>query len=160
MRYQVIQKSLCIVVLVWHIENQILLVPFPDRFLQVSQSTSTRRHSWIGTNHGHFRDRSPSIRSIYFEKAKQLFEGDRPIQGLSFSRGAGFVEPFRKRPKNSWDYGHKHDLVSLGARLSKDERGGTNRVWWVKQKWKMHWMPITWKDYRLISCEKMFVRSD
>ena len=35
-----------------------------------------------------------------------------------------FVEPFRKRPKNSWDYSHKHDLVSLGARLSKDERGG------------------------------------
>ena len=45
-------------------------------------------------------------------------------ENLSFSRGAGFVEPFRKRPKNSWDYSHKRDIVSLGARLSKDERGG------------------------------------
>ena len=31
---------------------------------------------------------------------------------------------FRERPNNTWDYSHKHDLISLGARLSKDA-GGT-----------------------------------
>ena len=45
-------------------------------------------------------------------------------ENLSFSRGAGFLEPFRKRPSNTWDYSHKRDIVSLGARLSKDDRGG------------------------------------
>ena len=45
-------------------------------------------------------------------------------ENLSFSRGAGFAEPFRKRPKNTWDFSHKRDIDSLGAHLSQDERGG------------------------------------
>ena len=45
-------------------------------------------------------------------------------ENLSFSRGSGFAEPFHKRPRNTWDYSHKRDILSLGARLSKDERGG------------------------------------
>jgi hypothetical protein len=47
-------------------------------------------------------------------------------ENLSFSRGSGIMEPFRKRPKNSYDFSHKRDLISLGARLSKDEGGGRN----------------------------------
>ena len=48
-------------------------------------------------------------------------------ENLSFSRGAGFAEPFRIRPSNTWDYSHKRDIVSLGARLSKDARGGQDQ---------------------------------
>lgn len=47
-------------------------------------------------------------------------------ENLSFSRGTGLREPFRKRPENTWDYSHKGDIISLGARLS--EGGGGNVV--------------------------------
>lgn len=47
-------------------------------------------------------------------------------ENLSFSRGTGIMEPFRKRAKNTFDYSHKRDLISLGARLSRDEGGGRN----------------------------------
>ena len=52
---------------------------------------------------------------------------DKVDENLSFSRGSGILEPFRKRPKNTYDYSHKKDLISLGARLSKDEEGGQER---------------------------------
>ena len=45
-------------------------------------------------------------------------------ENLSCSCGTGFAEPFCKQPKNTWDFSHKRDIVSLGARLSQDERGG------------------------------------
>ena len=45
-------------------------------------------------------------------------------ENLSFSRGSGVFQPFRERPSNTYDYSHKKDLISLGARLSKDEGGG------------------------------------
>ena len=47
--------------------------------------------------------------------------------GLSFSHGCVFDEPFRERPENTWDHSHEHDIVSLGARLSKDKKGGHNQ---------------------------------
>jgi hypothetical protein len=48
-------------------------------------------------------------------------------ENLSFSRGAGVFEPFRKRPKNTYDYSHKKDIISMGARMSRDEGGGSSR---------------------------------
>lgn len=45
-------------------------------------------------------------------------------KNLSFTRGTGLFEPFRKRPQNTHDYSHAHDLISQGARLSRDESGG------------------------------------
>jgi hypothetical protein len=44
-------------------------------------------------------------------------------ENLSFSRGSGVMEPFRKRPTNTYDYSHQNDLISLGARLSRDQDG-------------------------------------
>lgn len=44
-------------------------------------------------------------------------------ENLSFSRGSGLFEPFRTRSENTYDYSHKRDLVSLGARWSKDKDG-------------------------------------
>ena len=40
-------------------------------------------------------------------------------ENLSYDRGSGLKEPFRTRPKNTWDYSHEHDLISLGARMNK-----------------------------------------
>ena len=45
---------------------------------------------------------------------------NRVSENLNYSRGSGLLEPFRTRPKNTWDYSHAKDPISLGARLSKD----------------------------------------
>jgi len=44
-------------------------------------------------------------------------------RNISFSRGAGLKEPFRKRPKQTLDVSHKSDIISLGARLSRGKKG-------------------------------------
>ena len=44
---------------------------------------------------------------------------NRVSENLNFSRGSGLLEPFRTRPKNTWDYSHTKDPISLGERLSK-----------------------------------------
>jgi hypothetical protein len=36
---------------------------------------------------------------------------------VSFSRGTGFLEPFRSKKRNTIDISNKNDLISLGARL-------------------------------------------
>lgn len=57
-------------------------------------------------------------------------------ENLSFSRGSGVFEPFRQRPSNTYDFSHDRDIISLGARMSKDEGGGRNNSFVSKTKVK------------------------
>lgn len=44
-------------------------------------------------------------------------------ENVSFSRGSGIAEPFRRRPDQTTDISHEKDIISLGARLSQGGRG-------------------------------------
>lgn len=41
----------------------------------------------------------------------------RVNRNVAFSRGAGFLEPFRRKQPNTIDVSNKNDIISLGARL-------------------------------------------
>ena len=43
-------------------------------------------------------------------------------ENLSFNHTSRFVAPFQLWLRNTWDYGHKHNMLSLGASVSKDQR--------------------------------------
>mmetsp|Transcript_8711 Transcript_8711/g.11476 ORF Transcript_8711/g.11476 Transcript_8711/m.11476 type:complete len:229 (+) Transcript_8711:908-1594(+) len=50
---------------------------------------------------------------------------DDVTKNISFSRGTGFLEPFRERPKQTTDISHENDIISLGARLSSGKKGSS-----------------------------------
>ena len=52
-------------------------------------------------------------------------KGNKVAENVSFSRGSGFAEPFRRRPSQTTDISHGGDLISLGARLSRGKRGSS-----------------------------------